>query len=351
MTATVWPRARRAQARMLHLDPGCGSMRDLHLDALPTLLQPGDLVVVNDAATLPAELRGTTAQGPVEVRLAGMGAASPASDEITSDSIWTAVLFGAGNWRMRTEDRPSPIVLARGDTIAFAADLHATVVRVSSVSPRLVQLRFDREGAALWAALYRVGRPVQYSYLCAPLALWHVQTLVAARPWAVEMPSAGWSLDAHLLRSLRQRGVGIASVTHAAGLSSTGDPALDALLPLPERFDVPEATVRAIERARAHRGRIVAVGTTVVRALEGCAAQNGCRLRPGPGVTDLRLGPGFVPRVIDGVLTGMHDPGTSHFVLLRAFVPGPLLDAATHHAETNGYRGHEFGDTCLALAE
>lgn len=341
MTPAVWPRSAPGQARLLHVDPRRGSIADRRVHDLPQLLRAGDLVVVNDAATLPASLQGAAAAGRVEVRLAGMGEGA---------SEWHALLFGAGSWRQRTEDRGLPPVLAPGDAIEFAAGLRAVVVRVAEVSPRCVVLRFDRDGAALWTALYAAGTPVQYSYVCGPLALWHVQTRFATRPWAVEMPSAAWAIEARLLRDLRRRGIEVAALTHAAGLSSTGEPALDALLPFPERFDLPAATVAAIARTRVRGGRVVAVGTTVVRALEGCAALHGGRLRAGPGVTDLRVGPGFVPRVVHGLFTGLHEPGTSHFDLTAAFAPRPLLEAAGRHAAAHGYLGHEFGDTSLVLA-
>src|SRR6185503_15959730 len=106
------------------------------------------------------------------------------------------------------------------------------------------------------------GRPVQYSYLEGPLELWHVQTLYAGRPWAAEQPSAGRPLTASVLRALEESGVRLAALTHAAGISSTGDAALDALLPLPERYEIPAATVAAIARARAGGGRVIAIGTT-----------------------------------------------------------------------------------------
>jgi S-adenosylmethionine:tRNA ribosyltransferase-isomerase len=327
--------------RLLHIDPAHAAFADHELPALPSLLRGGDLVVVNDAATLPASLRGRTRLGAVEVRLAG---------EQTPSGAWTAVLYGEGTWRQRTEDRGTPPALAAGDAIELEGGLRACVEKVSPASGRLVTLRFDREGAAFWKALYRAGRPVQYSYLCGPLALWHVQTFYGARPWAMEMPSAGWALSGSLVHELERRGIGVASLTHAAGLSSTGDPDLDALLPLPERFDIPEATVRRIGAARASGGRIVAVGTTVVRALEGCSAAAGGRLRAGPGRTDLRIGPGFVPRIVDGLLTGMHEPGTSHHDLMGAFAQPPVLEAAHWHAEAAGYVSHEFGDTTLVLA-
>lgn len=142
----------------------------------------------------------------------------------------------------------------------------------------------------------------------------------------------------------------VASLTHAAGLSSTGDPGLDALLPLPERFDIPETTVLAVREAHANGHRVVAVGTTVTRALEGSAAQHDGELVAGSGVTDLRLHGAFQLRIADGILTGIHDPSESHFDLLEAFAPSPLLHAALAHAEETGYLCHELGDSALILS-
>ncbi len=340
MKPAVWPRDERNEARLLQVEPVARTVSDQRLQDLPSLLRANDVLVVNDAATLPASLSGATRLGAVEVRLASPG---------ETDRDWTAVLFGAGSWRQRTEDRPPPPALTAGDEIRFGDDLLAKVRGVSPVSPRLVTLRFAEQGASLWSALYRQGRPVQYSYLCGPLALWHVQTAYGSRPWAVEMPSAGRPLGVALLGQLRRRGVRLATVTHAAGLSSTGDPGLDARLPLPERFEVPPSTVEAIHAARSAAGRVVAVGTSVVRALEASAASDG-DVRAGRGVAALRISAGFEPRVVDGLLTGVHEPGTSHFELLRAFAPDPLLEEARGRAEAWEYLGHEFGDLSLILA-
>ncbi len=340
MNAATGPRPDRARTRLLHVDPESGLLADHDVAALPRLLRPRDVVVVNDAATVPASLAGRTSGGlAVEVRLAG-------EDE---DGTWTAVLFGAGDWRQRTEDRPAPPLVPAGETLAFGPALSARVASVSSLSPRLVALRFREEGAALWAGLYRLGRPVQYAYARGDLDLWDVQTAYASRPWAVEMPSAGRPLTAPVLASLRRAGVAVAWLTHAAGLSSTGDPALDAALPLPERFHIPDATVEAVARARGGGGRVVAVGTSVVRALEGSAEASGGAPAPGGGRTALRIAPGFHPAVVAGLLTGMHAPGESHFELLRALAPDALLHEALAHAEAAGYLGHEFGDEMLVL--
>ena len=344
LAPAVWPAEEPAFARLLVVDPARGTVRDGLVSDLESLLRPFDLLVLNDAATLPASLAGWSARGPVELRLAG----PPTSD------LWPAVLFGAGSWRERTEDRRPPPRLATGERLELEppgpeGGLSAEIVSVSAVSPRLVEVRFDRDGARLWRALFRIGRPVQYSYLRGPLPLWHVQTAFAGRPLAAEMPSAGRVLRVPLLRTLRRRGVALATVTHAAGLSSTGDPALDAALPLPELSLIPESAVAAVEGATARGGRIVAVGTTVVRAIEGAFREG--RLRAGRNRTELKIGPGVRPRVVSGLLTGLHEPGQSHFELLQAFAPRPLLDRALAHAREAGYLGHEFGDASLILAE
>jgi S-adenosylmethionine:tRNA ribosyltransferase-isomerase len=141
----------------------------------------------------------------------------------------------------------------------------------------------------------------------------------------------------------------VAALTHAAGLSSTGDAALDAILPLEERYDLPVGTVHAVADARARGGRVVAVGTTVVRALEGCAAAHGGELVAGEGSTDLLLGAGSKLRVAEGLLTGIHETGTTHFDLMSSFAPRDLLERAMAHADLAGYLQHEFGDSVLVL--
>jgi S-adenosylmethionine:tRNA ribosyltransferase-isomerase len=328
--------------RLLIVPSGPGAERewiDTRVDHLERWLGAPDLLVVNDAATLPACLQGRSARGdPLELRLLGVP---------HDEQRWRGVLLGAGDFRIKTEDRPPPPELAVGDVIEFPG-LRALIVARSRLSPRLVDVRFDRSGEALWAALYRVGRPVQYAHEPQPLPLYAVQTAYGQRPWAAEMPSAGWPLRWSTLLGLRRKGVGLVALTHAAGLSATGDPAIDAALPLPERYEIPEATVLAIERAHAGAGRVIAVGTSVVRALEGRQRSRG-NLSSGAGVTDLIIDAGFVPQVVDGLLTGVHDSTESHFRLLQAFADARTLSAALDHALSRGYRGHEFGDSMLLL--
>lgn len=317
--------------RLLYVDSRAGAFRDQRFTELPQLLGPGDLLVLNDAATLPASLRA----GDVELRLAGE----------LEGGAWRAVLFGAGDWRTDTDFRAAPPRVVPGFRLRFSDDLQATVEAVSTVSPRLVTVRFEQSGAALWSALYRHGRPVQYAYLPEPLPLDAVQTGYAARPWASEMPSAGRPLRWPLLSKLMESGVQVATLTHAAGLSATGDKTLDASLPLPERYELPAATVDAVQSAT----RVIAVGTTVVRALEGNARSNGGKLVPGRAETDLVIGPRTSLSVVDGILSGMHEPGTSHFSLLTAFAPPALLESAAAHAEEAGYLVHELGDSTLVV--
>jgi S-adenosylmethionine:tRNA ribosyltransferase-isomerase len=177
--------------------------------------------------------------------------------------------------------------------------------------------------------------------------LWSVQTVFAGRPWAIEMPSAGRPLTAALLAELRRRGIEIARLTHAAGLSASGDPRIDAALPLPERYEIPVATVEAIARTRARAGRVIAVGTTVVRALESAAVSG--TLRAGRGVAELVIDSSHRLQVVDALLTGMHGPGESHYRLLQAFADELLLAAAWRRALAADYRSHEFGDSALLL--
>ena len=338
MNAATAPRSSARAARLLVLDAAQRRLRHVGIGDLAALLRAGDLVVVNDAATLPASLPGVGPRGErLELRLTGP----------PEGGRGTAVLLGEGDWRARTEDRPPPFAVLPGQVIAIAPGLRARVLALRPESSRLVEVAFEPDGGSLWTALYRHGRPVQYSYLARPLELWEVQTAYASRPWAVEAPSAGLPLSGELLGRLRAAGVRLARVTHAAGLSATGDAALDARLPLPERFEVSAETAAAVRRARAVGGRVVAVGTTVVRALE--SASLGGAIAPASGVTDLVIGPGHPRRAVDGVLSGLHEPGSSHFALLTAFAEATLVAAAFHAAEREGYLAHEFGDALLVL--
>jgi len=304
-------------------------------------LNRGDLVIANDAATLPASLHGVhlPSGGAIEVRLAGYAAGSRADAP-----RFVAIVFGAGDFRTRTEDRPLPPALAADDRLALGS-LVATVDTLLD-HPRLVSLHFEGRSSEVWAGLARHGRPIQYAHLAEPLAMWDVWTPMASVPVAFEPPSAGFALDWAALRALRDRWIAFATLTHAASISSTGDPELDRRLPFDEPYEIPRATAAAIRRAKARGGRVVAVGTTVVRALEHAARRRG-GIRAGRGVATGRLGPSTCLRVVDAILSGTHEPDSSHYQLLRAFADDDTLARASAALEAGGYLTHEFGDSML----
>jgi len=324
-------------AKLLAID-GDGALHHHARHELVDLLEAGDLLVANDAATLPASLHGEHVRTgrEIEVRLAQRRTLDPRD---VHDC--TVVVFGRGDFRTRTEDRELPPPLRIGDALALGP-LRARVERIV-MAPRLAAIRFAGTAAGIWAGLARHGRPIQYAHLDDALARWDVWTPIAAVPAAFEPPSAGFALDWRSLERLRACGVSFATLTHAAGISSTGDAAIDARLPFDEPYRIPASTAEAIATARMSGGRVVAVVTTVVRALES-AALGGGRVRPGEGLATQRIGPGTHLRVVDALLTGTHEPGTSHFELLRAFATDGILPRATRELNLRGYRTHEFGD-------
>ncbi|HJQ71537.1 MAG TPA: S-adenosylmethionine:tRNA ribosyltransferase-isomerase [Blastocatellia bacterium] len=332
MKAARAPRSDKRKVKLLVASEG--ELRDSLIESLPDHLRPGDLVVVNDAATLPASLHGRDSRdNQLEVRLsAQMG-----------ESVWQAVLFGAGDWRTPTEQRPAPPLFKAGEELIFSGGFRARVLRESELSSRLLDLEFNSSGAELWRDIYLHGRPVQYSYMNDELKLWSVQNVYGGRPWAVEMASAGHALDWQLILKLMKKGIQIASLTHGAGLSSTGDAGIDRALPLVEKFEIPSFTMEAIKAARAGGGRVVAVGTSVVRALE--SASLGLS-----GVTNLKIGRGHKLRLVDALLTGTHEVSESHYQLLGAFLPETALSRISRHLEEHDYLTHEFGDSCLIIA-
>lgn len=325
------PRTDKPQVKLLVVDPH--GLQHTRIAALPKHLRAGDLLVVNDAATLPASLQAQNAQGQsLELRL------------ITprEPNVWQAVALGAGDWHLPTERRPAPPPVHSGEEVVIAPHFRARVLNADALSDRLMTLAFNLSGAEFWRNLYRYGKPVQYSYMQEDLQLWSVQNIYSGRPWAVEMPSAGHALNWELLLKLRKQGVTVVPLTHGAGLSATGDQRIDQALPLAERFEIPAATMAAVSKAKALGGRVIAIGTSVVRALE--SAHLGLS-----GVTPLTLGPGYRRKLVDGLLTGTHDVSESHYQLLRAFLPERVLNNVNQALEDGNYLTHEFGDLCLVF--
>ena len=333
------PIQRPADARLLVIGSD-GLFSHQRRSAFASQLAFGDLIVANDAATIPASLSGIHQHTGelIEVRLAAR--CSLAFDDVT----FSAVLFGEGDHRTPTERRSPPPAVHTGDRLSLGP-LLATVEAVLD-HPRFVRLAFGGDPADVWAGIAAHGQAVQYAYMAERLALWDIWTPIAGPPAAFEPPSAGFALDWAMLREIRWQGAHFATLTHAAGLSSTGDAALDARLPLPEAYRIPPATVRAIERTRSRGGRIIAVGTTVTRALEHCAWLHG-RAIAGDGLADQRLGRASPLRVVDAILSGAHEPGSSHYDLLGAFAEADVLADADLVLQARGYRSHEFGDSVL----
>ncbi len=335
MRASPHPRLLGLTQRMMVVDPEGQRVADSVVGGLRDFLRRGDVVVLNDAATLPAAIPVTSAAGrPHELRLVAALAAQH----------WRAVVMGPGDWRDDTDARPPPDRLNAGDELRATSGL-VRIRGVDSTASRLVVVELvPPRGVSVLEWLYAVARPIQYSYTDRPLDTRDVQGPFAARPWAIEMPSAGRPLRVSLVLALRAAGVGVHRLTHAAGLSATGDPTLDARLPMPERYEIPTETALAVRRAN----RVIAVGTSVVRALEGSFAERGDVL-PGRAETELVIGDGFRPRVVSGLLSGVHEPDTSHHDLLAAFASPETLALADRHAATKGYCIHEFGDSTLIL--
>jgi S-adenosylmethionine:tRNA ribosyltransferase-isomerase len=200
--------------------------------------------------------------------------------------------------------------------------------------------------APLTTYLSRHGEPIAYDYVPGHWPLSSYQTVFAREPGSAEMPSAARPFTPALVTGLVTGGIAVAPITLHTGVSSLekGEP------PLPERFRVPAETARAVNATPRAGGRVVAVGTTVTRALESVAGPDG-GVVAGGGWTDLVLGPERPARVVDGLVTGWHEPGASHLLLLEAVAGRDLVAAAYRTAAQEGYLWHEFGDSALLLPD
>jgi S-adenosylmethionine:tRNA ribosyltransferase-isomerase len=287
-------------------------------------LRPGDLLVVNTSATLAAAVDGALDGRPVAVHL---------STRLDDGTWWVEV---------------RPPGRATGP---LEGDLAGA--RVELPGPAALHLR-ERRGR-LWRAavtarggaeevMRRHGRAVSYAYVEGRWPLSAYQTAFARVPGSAEMPSAARPFTPELVTELVADGVAVAPVVLHCGVSS----AEDGEGPLPERYAVPPATAHLVAATRSAGGRVVAVGTTVARALETAAGDDGV-VRPSAGWTELVLGPQRPARVVDGLVTGWHAPGASHLLLLEAVVGAQVVGAAYAAALEHGYLWHEFGDSALLL--
>ena len=297
---------------------------------LPDLLRPGDLLVVNTSATLAAAVDGTRAGGrAVTVHVA----------TALDDGAWVVELRPPGR-------ATGPVTDAEpGERVDLPAGAWLTLERPypDPTSHRLWRSRIAVEGGVP-AYLARHGRPITYAYVTGSWPLAAYQTVFARDPGSAEMPSAGRPFTYELVTRLVTSGVQVAPVTLHTGVSSpeAGEP------PLPERFRVPAATAALVTHTRRTGGRVVAVGTTVTRALETVAAPDGT-VRAGEGWTDLVLGRDRPARAVDAVVSGWHAPGASHLALLEAVAGAGVVSAAYREAVEHRYLWHEFGDLCLLV--
>ena len=249
---------------------------------------------------------------------------------------------------MRLPDASGPdLDVAAGDRVllpdGLVLQLAAPWPDASAARSRLWRARPSRPvDRAVYLQTH--GRPVAYAYLAGRYPLRDYQTVFADEPGSAEMASAGRPFTAELVLRLAVRGVAVAPVVLHAGVSS---PELHEP-PLPERFRVPAATAALVGATRAAGGRVVAVGTTVTRALESAAGEDGS-VRAADGWTDLVLGPHRPARVVTGLVTGLHAPEASHLLLLEAVAGAHLVREAYDAALSGGYLWHEFGDASVFL--
>jgi S-adenosylmethionine:tRNA ribosyltransferase-isomerase len=327
---------RRDQVRLLVVDRTTGRIEHSRFDQISNYLRAGDLLVFNSSRTLPASLRGcecSATHGPcMEVRLA----------ERLPDGSWLALL-------VCEQGDPFGCGLRSGMQIEFADGLAATVLERDANISRLWKLRFSISGTELIDLIYRLGKPIRYEYVSAPWDLDYYQTVYATEPGSAEMPSAGRAFTWKLLLDLKRRGIGSGYVVLHAGLSSYLDDELDRQHPASEEeYFVNRVTARKINQARERGGRVIAVGTTVVRALESAANENGS-LTEVHGYTRLKIDHQHQLRSVDGLLTGLHEPEASHLDLLSAFLSPEKIHAAYDEAIARKYLWHEFGDLNLIL--
>jgi S-adenosylmethionine:tRNA ribosyltransferase-isomerase len=328
---------------------------------LPGLLQPGDLLVVNNSATLPAAVRidrlsvhfsteredgtwlvelrrrmerrgpGTSATGDRALRTEGESTGRRAGAESTKRRA------GPESTEMASEPYPGG---AGGEWLPLPGG--ATLRLLERETSRLWRARLDREVPAY---LHRYGVPIRYSYVDRDWPLADYQTVFGVRPGSAEMPSAGRPFTTELVTALVSRGIGIAPITLHTGVAS---PEKDEP-PYPEWFEVPETTARQVELTRESGGRVIAVGTTVVRALETAALATG-RVRAAHGWTSHIVTPSAGVRAVSGLITGLHEPRSSHLLMLSAIAGGELLSRSYEEALREGYLWHEFGDIHLILS-
>lgn len=320
------PRAREA-VRLMVADAASGALSHDRFRRLGRWLRPGDLLVINVSATVPAALEGRSTEGPVRLHLS-----SP-----VAGALWTVEPrrpAGVGS---------EPWLDFAGGCVELPEGAAAELLARDSRSPRLWLARLSGLEPVL-DYLQRHGQPIRYAHADRDMPLEAFQTVYARQPGSAEMPSAGRPFDAEMITGLVADGVLLAPVVLHCGVASfeAGE------RPDAERYEVSETTARLVNQTRAAGGRVVAVGTTSARALETVVDAAGL-VHPGRGVTELLITPQRGVRAIDGILSGWHEAGASHLDLVEAVAGRAMTERAYRAAEEQGYRWHEFGDALLVL--
>jgi S-adenosylmethionine:tRNA ribosyltransferase-isomerase len=335
LSATEPPEERGLQrdgVRLLVAEPN--SLKHAHFRDLGRYLRSGDLVVVNTSATLAAAVEGTRRGDSAVV----VHFSTPCED---------------GTWmvELRARDGSGPVLDGRAqESIALPGGVELKLLSARSdpgvpMGARLWRAGFSTDGP-VEAYLARYGRPISYGYVSGRWDLAAYQTIFGREAGSAEMPGAGRPFTNELVTELVTKGVALAPVLLHAGVSS-----LEAKeLPAAERFRVPEQTAGLVNYTQRAGGRVIAVGTTVTRALETVARPEGS-VTAGEGWTGLVLGPARPARAVDGIISGWHPPGASHLLLLEAVAGTRLVAQAYAAARAAGYLWHEFGDSCLLLSE
>jgi S-adenosylmethionine:tRNA ribosyltransferase-isomerase len=327
LEATEPPPERDAVRLMLAGSDGISHHR---FTDLPDLLRPGDLLVVNTSATLPAAL---PAGGTLRLHLS-----TPLPGEFDDD--------GHERWVVELRDGAAPYRRGRaGERLPLPAGGEAELLAPYLGGQRLWAARLTLPEPLL-AYLDHHGEPIRYRHLPQPRPLADFQTIFALEPGSAEMPSAGRPFSRRVLDALAARGVTVAPITLHCGVSSLerGE------RPYPERFRVPAETADAVNAAE----RVIAVGTTVVRAIESAVVRGSDppQVRgsdPPYEWTRLVVTPEQGIRVVDGIITGWHEPDSSHLLMLEAIAGRGLVERSYAAALAHGYRWHEFGDSHLLL--
>jgi S-adenosylmethionine:tRNA ribosyltransferase-isomerase len=332
LEASEPPEARgmtRDAVRMMVASRGQGTITDSTFALLPSFLEPGDLVVINTSGTIAGAVDAMASDGePIVVHFSSC----------LAGDLWVVEPrrpLGRSSEEWAGPPPPARLLLGEGAALELLEPYRG--------SPRLWEAHLQLPMPALsWLAVH--GRPIRYAYVERPWPLTYYQNVYATEPGSAEMPSAGRPFTPELVTRLVAKGVGVAPVVLHTGVASPGADEL----PYPERVRVPITTAERINTTKASGRRVIAIGTTAVRAVESASGADGV-VTAFDGWTELVITPHGGVRVVDGILTGWHEPQASHLLMLEAIAGRPILESSYRAALGGGYLFHEFGDSHLIL--